>query len=47
MRSQAIVEFGSPLKDIETPTPTPQGTEVLIKTGHAGVCHEAFRETPC
>jgi D-arabinose 1-dehydrogenase-like Zn-dependent alcohol dehydrogenase len=39
MRSQAIVEFGSPLKDIETPTPTPQGTEVLIKTGHAGVCH--------
>lgn len=39
MLSQAIVEFGLPLKEIETPTPTPQGTEVLIKTGHAGVCH--------
>jgi len=39
MRSQAIVEFGSPLKELETPTPTPQGTEVLIKTANAGVCH--------
>lgn len=39
MRSQAIVEFGSPLKAIETDTPTPQGTEVVLKTGHAGVCH--------
>ena len=39
MRSQAIVGFGSPLEEIETPTPVPQGTEVLIKTGHAGVCH--------
>jgi D-arabinose 1-dehydrogenase-like Zn-dependent alcohol dehydrogenase len=39
MLSQAIVEFGSPLKEIEGPTPTPQGTEVVIKTGHAGVCH--------
>jgi len=39
MLSQAIMEFGAPLKEIETPTPTPQGTEVLIKTGFAGVCH--------
>jgi D-arabinose 1-dehydrogenase-like Zn-dependent alcohol dehydrogenase len=39
MLSQAIVEFGSPLKEIETPTPTPKGTEILIKTAHAGVCH--------
>jgi D-arabinose 1-dehydrogenase-like Zn-dependent alcohol dehydrogenase len=39
MRSQAIVEFGSPLKEVETPTPAPQGTEVLLKTGNAGVCH--------
>ncbi len=31
MHSQAIVEFGSPLKSIETPTPVPQGTEVLLK----------------
>ncbi len=39
MLSQAIVEFGSPLKEIETPTPAPQGTEILLKTAHAGVCH--------
>ena len=39
MLSQAIVEFGAPLKEIETATPQPQGTEVLIKTQHAGVCH--------
>ncbi|HVZ69351.1 MAG TPA: alcohol dehydrogenase [Rhizomicrobium sp.] len=39
MRSQAIVEFGSPLKEIETPTPAPAGTEVLLKIHNAGVCH--------
>lgn len=39
MRSQAVVEFGSPLKEIETPTPEPQGTEVLLKVHNAGVCH--------
>jgi D-arabinose 1-dehydrogenase-like Zn-dependent alcohol dehydrogenase len=39
MRSQAILEFGSPLKEIETPTPEPKGTEVLLKVHNAGVCH--------
>jgi D-arabinose 1-dehydrogenase-like Zn-dependent alcohol dehydrogenase len=39
MLSQAIVEFGSPLKEIETPTPVPAGTEILLKVGNAGVCH--------
>jgi len=39
MHSEAIVEFGSPLKEIETPTPTPAGTEVLIKVHNVGVCH--------
>ena len=39
MLSEAIVEFGSPLKAIETPTPVPQGTEVLLKVRNAGVCH--------
>src|SRR5580692_4695845 len=39
MRSQAIVEFGAPLKDIETPTPEPQGTEVLLRITDCGVCH--------
>jgi D-arabinose 1-dehydrogenase-like Zn-dependent alcohol dehydrogenase len=39
MRSQAIVEFGSPLREIETATPQPSGTEVLLAVHHAGVCH--------
>jgi D-arabinose 1-dehydrogenase-like Zn-dependent alcohol dehydrogenase len=39
MRSQAVIEFGAPLKEIETPDPTPTGTEVLLKVHNAGVCH--------
>ncbi len=39
MLSQAVVEFGAPLKEIETPTPEPKGTEVLLKVHNAGVCH--------
>jgi len=39
MLSQAIVAFGSPLQEIETPTPSPQGSKVLIKVAHCGVCH--------
>ena len=39
MHSQVITEFGKPLQDLETPTPTPQGTEVLLKVHNAGVCH--------
>ncbi|MGH6872335.1 MAG: alcohol dehydrogenase [Rhizomicrobium sp.] len=39
MKSQAIIEFGKPLQEVETPTPTPQGTEVLLKVHNAGVCH--------
>jgi D-arabinose 1-dehydrogenase-like Zn-dependent alcohol dehydrogenase len=39
MLSHAIVEFGSPLKAIDAPTPEPKGTEILIKVSNAGVCH--------
>jgi D-arabinose 1-dehydrogenase-like Zn-dependent alcohol dehydrogenase len=39
MLSQAIVEFGKPLQEIESPTPVPHGTEVLLKVENAGVCH--------
>jgi D-arabinose 1-dehydrogenase-like Zn-dependent alcohol dehydrogenase len=39
MKSQAIVEFGAPLKEVETETPVPKGTEVLLKVHNAGVCH--------
>ncbi|MBI3677501.1 MAG: alcohol dehydrogenase catalytic domain-containing protein, partial [Proteobacteria bacterium] len=39
MLSQAVTEFGKPLQALETPTPTPKGTEVLLKVHNAGVCH--------
>ncbi len=39
MRSQVIVEFGTPLKSVEAETPVPQGSEVLLKIGNCGVCH--------
>jgi D-arabinose 1-dehydrogenase-like Zn-dependent alcohol dehydrogenase len=39
MLSQAVVEFGKPLQPLETPTPVPQGTEVLLKVTNCGVCH--------
>jgi D-arabinose 1-dehydrogenase-like Zn-dependent alcohol dehydrogenase len=39
MLSQAVIEFGAPLQEMETPTPVPQGTEVLLKVHNAGVCH--------
>lgn len=35
----ACVEHGKPLQKIELPIPEPQGTEVLIRVTHAGVCH--------
>ena len=39
MHSQAITAFGKPLESLESPTPTPTGTEVLIRVEHCGVCH--------
>jgi D-arabinose 1-dehydrogenase-like Zn-dependent alcohol dehydrogenase len=39
MKSQAITEFGKALQAIEAPTPTPSGTEVLVRVEHCGVCH--------
>ncbi|MDE2184024.1 MAG: alcohol dehydrogenase catalytic domain-containing protein [Alphaproteobacteria bacterium] len=39
MLSQAIVAFGSPLQEIDVPTPEPRGSEVLVKVEHCGVCH--------
>ncbi|GAB7352391.1 hypothetical protein MBLNU459_g2824t2 [Dothideomycetes sp. NU459] len=35
----ALTEWDAPLEKIRQPIPTPQGTEVLIKVTHAGVCH--------
>ncbi len=39
MRAWAVVEFEKPLQDTEQPTPTPQGTQVLVEVTHCGVCH--------
>jgi propanol-preferring alcohol dehydrogenase len=39
MRSYDVVDFGAPLEPSEKPTPRPQGTEVLLRTLAAGVCH--------
>ncbi|TXL73115.1 zinc-binding dehydrogenase [Vineibacter terrae] len=39
MKSYKVVEFGQPLQRIEEPTPTPTGTQVLVRITAAGVCH--------
>ena len=39
MYCEAITEFGKPLQRVEGPTPTPSGTEVLVRVEHCGVCH--------
>ncbi|MBI3433898.1 MAG: alcohol dehydrogenase catalytic domain-containing protein [Proteobacteria bacterium] len=39
MKSYDVCECGAPLRMIERPTPTPGGTEVLLKVVAAGVCH--------
>ncbi len=39
MRSYRIADWGQPLIYDERPTPTPQGTEVLMRVTAAGICH--------
>jgi D-arabinose 1-dehydrogenase-like Zn-dependent alcohol dehydrogenase len=39
MKSYDVIDFGAPLSAAEKPTPTPQGSEVLLRTLAAGVCH--------
>jgi D-arabinose 1-dehydrogenase-like Zn-dependent alcohol dehydrogenase len=39
MISQQITAYGEPLEHRETETPTPQGSEVLVRVSHCGVCH--------
>ena len=39
MHAWCVVENGQPLARIESPTPVPTGTEVLIEVTHCGVCH--------
>jgi len=39
MRSYQIVEWGQPIELREYETPTPKGTEVLLRVTAAGICH--------
>ena len=39
MRSYQIVQWGQPIELREQPTPTPKGTEVLLRITAAGICH--------
>ncbi|HLJ65142.1 MAG TPA: alcohol dehydrogenase [Stellaceae bacterium] len=39
MKSYDVVDFGAPLEKAEKPTPKPEGTEILLRTLAAGVCH--------
>ncbi len=39
MRSFQVCQCGAPLQMVEGPTPTPTGTQVLLKVIAAGVCH--------
>ncbi len=39
MRSWQTAAPGAALVEVESPTPEPQGTEVLVKTEACGVCH--------
>ena len=39
MKCYCVVNFRQPLEEMNPPTPTPQGTQVLLKVRAAGVCH--------
>ena len=39
MRSYQIVEWGKSIEPRDYPTPTPTGTEVLLRVTAAGICH--------
>src|SRR6202158_298844 len=39
MKSFQVADFNAPLREVDQPTPQPTGTQVLIKSKAAGVCH--------
>ncbi len=39
MQRQSLVAYAKPLETTEVPTPVPQGSEVLLRVSHCGVCH--------
>ena len=44
MISQDIVEWGKPLQQAVRETPTPQGSQVLVKVKYCGVCHSDLHQ---
>mmetsp|Transcript_54205 Transcript_54205/g.100160 ORF Transcript_54205/g.100160 Transcript_54205/m.100160 type:complete len:379 (+) Transcript_54205:58-1194(+) len=39
LQAMCLVEYGKPMQRREAPMPKPQGSEVLVKLTHSGVCH--------
>jgi D-arabinose 1-dehydrogenase-like Zn-dependent alcohol dehydrogenase len=39
MRCYCVIEHGAPLQAVDRPRPVPTGTEVLLRTRVAGLCH--------
>jgi len=39
MRCYCVIEHGKPLQRVDRATPTPTGTEILLKVRAAGLCH--------
>ncbi|MFM6989711.1 MAG: alcohol dehydrogenase [Rhodoferax sp.] len=39
MRCYCVMQHSQPLQLVDSPTPIPQGTEVLVKVSAAGLCH--------
>ena len=39
MKSESIIKYAEPLQQTTACTPTPYGTQVLLKVTHFGVCH--------
>ena len=39
MKSYQVPEPGKPLLEVESPTPEPTGSQVIVKTIACGVCH--------
>jgi alcohol dehydrogenase, propanol-preferring len=39
MRGQRLAQFGKPLEKFESPTPAPQGLQVLLRVVATGICH--------
>jgi D-arabinose 1-dehydrogenase-like Zn-dependent alcohol dehydrogenase len=39
MYRQSMTDYGAPLEASEAPTPSPAGSQLLIRVSHCGVCH--------